>query len=107
MAEKEVPHVAILTDTRFNSNELPWVEKNGGITIHLSRYDDNGDLYPCAGEDEMVNDPILEEKAAFKIKWKNFYNDNSLRYYRGRQFFNEIFADKISQWQNDFPLLKT
>ena len=107
LAAKETPHVAILTDTRFYSNELPWVEKNGGITVHLSRYNDNGNLFPPAGEDEMVNDPILEERAKFTLKWNNFHDDDSLRYYKGRQFFNQIFADKIPQWQNDFPLLKT
>lgn len=107
LAENETPHVAILTDTRFYSNELPWVEKNGGITIHLSRYDDSGDLYPCAGEDEMANDPILEEKAKFALKWNNFHDNTDSRYYKSKQFFNQIFADKISQWQKDFPLLKT
>ena len=107
LAENETPHVAILTDTRFYSNELPWVEKNSGITIHLSRYDDNGDLYPCAGEDEMANDPILEEKAVHKLKWNDYHDSLESRYYKSKQFFNEIFADKISQWQNDFPLLKT
>jgi hypothetical protein len=106
LVENEVPHVAILTDTRFYSNELPWVEKNGGITIHLSRYDENGNLYPCAGEDEMANDPILEERAAHKIKWNNFHGDDNLRYYKSQQFFNQIFADKIPQWQKDFPLPK-
>lgn len=106
LAKNQTPHLAIVSDLRFHSNELPWVKKNGGMSIHLSRYNDNGDLYPCAGEDEMLNDPILEKMADFKLKWNNYHDDLSSCYYKATQFFQELFADKIPQWQNDFPLPK-
>lgn len=106
-SEDDPPQVRIITDLRFASNELPWVKKNGGTVIHLSRYTDNGDLFPFAGEDEMLNDPLIEELADEKIKWNDYHDSVSTCYYKGEQFFNQIFGSRISEWQNASLLAKT
>ncbi len=98
------PCLAIISDCRYVSETKFFPDKT---LIHLTRYDDDGDEFPPVGEDEALWIPELKKMADFRISWNNFHDDDSLRYYKGRQFFNQIFADKIPQWQNDFPLVKT
>ena len=60
---------------------------------------------PPAGEDEAKNDPILEKMSDYRHEWETFGVDNLIQcYYHARQIIEDNFADKISQWQNDFPI---
>jgi hypothetical protein len=102
--KKSEPCLAIVSDCRYTNEANFFPEKT---LIHLTRYNNDGNEFPPVGEDEAIYIPKLRAMADFKISWDNFYNDDSLCYYKGRQFFKQIFADKIPQWQNDFPLLKT
>ena len=99
------PHIAIITDARFASNEIPWIKNNGGKIIHLSRINEDGTGFPPAGEDEAYNDPLIKEIADHKISWKNYKNNLHDCYYSAIHCFNQIFPpEQISQWQNDFPI---
>ena len=104
-----IPHIVIVTDVRFASNEAPWVKKNGGKLIYLDRLDDSGKFFPPAGKDEEENNPKLMNQADFIKVWNNFSNSSdSTGYYKGEQFFNEIFSqEQITKWQKDFPRIKT
>ena len=97
------PCLAIISDVRY-PNEVSFFDNK--ILIHLTRYDDGGNEFPPVGEDEALWIPELKKMANFRLKWNNFHGDDNLRYYKSKQFFNQIFADKISQWQKDFPLPK-
>lgn len=102
------PHIAIITDCRFASNELPWVKRNGGISIHLSRFTENGDEFPPAGEDEEVNDPPLKQMADYKISWDSYNNNLDRCYYESSKFFDQIFDEnQIKTWQKLFPQITT
>lgn len=100
-----VPHIAIISDVRFPDNEAKWVKDNGFL-IHLERYDDFGySCCPPAGEDERINDPILKKMSNYCHKWKTFGEDNLIQcYYDSMQIVKTQFADKISTWQQDFPI---
>jgi hypothetical protein len=98
------PCLAIISDCRY-PNEANYFA--GKTLIHLTRYDDNGNEFPPVGEDEALWIPELKKMADCRISWNNYHDDLDSCYYKSKQFFNEIFADKIPQWQNDFPLLKT
>lgn len=98
------PCLAIVSDCRYPNEARYFSNKT---LIHLTRYNDNGDEFPPVGEDEALYIPELKKMADFKISWNNFHDDPDSRYYKSKQFFNQIFADKIPQWQKDFPLLKT
>lgn len=102
-----IPHIAIVTDVRFASNEAPWI-KDDGILLHVDRVNEAGEYFPPAGPDEAYNDPILKEMADHKLLWES-YNDNLNEcYYKGEQFFNGIFSqEQITTWQKDFPRIKT
>jgi hypothetical protein len=98
------PCLAINSDCRYPNEANYFVNKT---LIHLTRYDDGGNEFPPVGEDEALWIPELKKMADYKISWNNYHDDLGACYYKGQQFFNQIFADKISQWQKDFPLLKT
>lgn len=98
------PCLAIISDCRYPNEAKYFADKT---LIHLTRYDDNGGEFPPVGEDEALYIPELKEMADFCLKWNNFHDNLNSCYYNGKRFFNEIFADKIPQWQKDFPLLKT
>lgn len=98
------PCLAIISDCRYPNEANYFADKT---LIHLTRYDDNGDEFPPVGEDESLWIPELKEMADSKISWNNYHDNLESCYYKSEQFFNQIFADKISQWQNDFPLVKT
>ena len=98
-----IPHIVCVSDVRF-PNEAFWIKKNGGAFIHLDRLDGLGELFPPAGPDEAENDPILKEMADHKFIWESSNNNLSDCYYKGEQFFNEIFSqEQITTWQKDFP----
>lgn len=100
----KTPHIAIITDVRFPEDEGKWA-KNNGFLIHLKRFNDDGLYCPPAGEDEAKNDPILEKISNYKHEWPTFGEDNLIQcYYHARHIIEDNFADKISQWQNDFPI---
>ncbi len=99
------PHIALITDARFALNEIPWIQKQGGKIIHISRFQDNGEEFPPAGEDEAENDPLIKESADYKFSWNNYHDNLSDCYNTAEQFFNEIFAPQdILTWQQDFPI---
>ncbi len=102
-----IPHIAIITDVRFASNEVPWIKKDGGLLIHIDRIDENGECFPPAGEDEAYNDTILKTLADWLLLWESYNGNLNECYYKGEQFFNEIFAqEQINTWQKDFPRIK-
>lgn len=102
--EDKTPHIAIIPDVRFPEDEAKWVKDNGFL-IHLKRFDNVGCYCPPAGEDEAKNDPILEKISDYRHEWETFGVDNLIQcYYHARQIIEDNFADKISQWQNDFPI---
>ena len=102
---QSLPHIALITDARFASNEIPWIQKQGGKIIHISRFQDNGEEFPPAGEDEERNDPLIKNMADFRFSWNNFNDNLENCYYTAAQFFNEIFAPQdILRWQQDFPI---
>lgn len=98
------PCLALISDCRY-PNEANYFDDK--TLIHLTRYDDNGNEFPPVGEDEVLWIPELKKMADCRISWVNYHDNLDSCYYKSKQFFNEIFAEKISQWQNDFPLLKT
>lgn len=98
------PCLVIISDCRYPSEVNFFSDKT---LVHLTRYDDNGDEFPPIGEDEALHIPELKEMADFCLKWNNYHDNLNSCYYKSKQFFNEIFADKIPQWQNAFPLAKT
>ncbi len=98
------PHIAIIPDVRFPEDEGKWVKDNGFL-IHLTRFDDDCACCPPAGEDEAFNDPILKKMSNYCHEWETFGEDNLVQcYYHARWIVDSIFTDKISQWQNDFPI---
>lgn len=103
-----IPHVAIVMDVRFASNEAPWIQNNGGILIHLDRIDETGDFFPPAGEDEAYNDPLLKYMAHHKLIWNSYNNNLDRCYYESSKFFDQIFDEnQIKTWQKLFPQITT
>lgn len=98
------PHIAIISDCRYGNESDYFKSKD---SIFITRYDDNGNEFPPVGDDEKLWNPILKEMADYKLSWNSYHTNEAARYYKSKQFFNEIFADKIPQWQNAFPLAKT
>lgn len=71
--EFDSPDVAIISDLRFadtECDELHMIKQSGGIIIHVSRKDENGNfVLPCS-EDEARNDPKLREACDFRLVWE-------------------------------------
>ena len=65
--------IVFITDVRFK-NEIEWVHKEGGSSIHVSR---SGIVPP--NEDEKQNDPILRKESNFRIKWNNFDTEDMIK----------------------------
>lgn len=89
--------VPVVTDIRyaeFTKDELYWVKQNGGILIHVSRYDigEYGEkrwIMP-PNEDEAINDPLLREAADFRIEWPTLGDRESIKEFAFKEF-NEGF----------------
>lgn len=62
--------VVFITDVRFK-NEIDWVHKLQGTSIHISR---ENNVAP--NEDERKNDPILRSSSCVKLEWENFSKEN-------------------------------
>ena len=58
--------IHIITDVRY-PNELDWIEKQGGLSIHVSR-----DGVSPANSEEEENDPILMRRSKLKISVPTF-----------------------------------
>ena len=69
--------VVFITDVRF-PNEVEWVHKTGGESIHIKR---EGILPP--NEDEKLNDPILSKLSKYKLTWGDF-KENYIDEYRSK-----------------------
>lgn len=78
--------IIIITDIRYDiydRDEVHWIKNElGGQLIHLSRINDQGEVIALpANQDEAHNDPLIQNKADFKVKWKHSKNANSLQSY--------------------------
>jgi|ERR1017187_1799049 hypothetical protein len=64
-----------IDDLRY-PNEEAWIKKMNGITIHITRFDKlNNEVLPFSKE-ESENNPIIKERADYKLSWptSNDYN---------------------------------
>lgn len=86
--------VAIISDARFASNEIPWIKSLGGKIIYLIRTDDDGNEFPPAGVDEEINDPLLRKEADFIFSWGNHNNNLEKCYYSAANWLDDILATK-------------
>ena len=83
--EKDI--VSIITDVRF-PNEIDYVHKMGGKVIHLTMVGNKP-----ANEYEVKNDPLLKEKADYKLEWEHYgegelykcmvHVESAIRYFYG------------------------
>ena len=73
--------VPVVTDIRyaeFDVDELAWLSKSGGKLVHVTRYVEhaiqNGEMVKTfiapPNEDERKNDPIIKERADFRVEWR-------------------------------------
>lgn len=62
--------IVFITDIRFE-NEIDWVHKLGGSTVHVTKY---GNEAP--NEDELKNDPIMIKKSSHAIHWNAFERED-------------------------------
>ena len=65
--------ITIVPDIRY-TNELEWIQSQGGITLHLER----PHIKPANAE-ETQNDPLAKAACNFAVEWKTLPDDSHLR----------------------------
>lgn len=78
-----------ITDVRFK-NEIDWVHKLGGVSIHVSRENNTP-----PNKDELKNDPILKQSSLIKIEWENFSEANMYKMSNKVEKVLKSIIDKI------------
>ncbi len=75
--EESKAGVKFITDIRYPDDEVEFVKSQGGVVIHITRFDaDNWlnfkeEVQP-ANDEERRNDPRVKEKANFRFSWDGF-----------------------------------
>ena len=97
------PHIALVTDVRFE-NESSWVQEKGGTILHLTRTID-GKPIEAGSLDEAKNDPIVKNKSNYCYEWGTF-GDNFEQecYYKAKELVEKLFSENIPVWQKYFPI---
>jgi hypothetical protein len=98
--------ISIVSDIRYE-NEAEWVLDQGGLLIHITRFNGSDYILP-ANEEETANDPILQKKSSVCFTWDTFgetHKENLTDYCFA--FFEACFnMEDINKWQTTYPLSK-
>lgn len=86
MEKDDTASIIIVTDIRYDiydRDEVFWIKNElNGQLVHLSRRDDQGNIIALpANQDEAHNDPLIQNKADFKVCWKHHSKVDSLNTY--------------------------
>jgi hypothetical protein len=96
--------IAFVTDIRYGEypgDEVQWLrDKLGGHLVHIQRVFQGKVIQP-PNDNERRNDPIMQENADFKIKWKSDFDPKDPRfldkmYDRYKFRLEEIFGDILN-----------
>jgi hypothetical protein len=79
--EADQPFVPVITDVRFDeyeNDEVSWVKSQGGLLVHISRFDCDGNLVPPANQSEELNNPKVISAADIRIVAQNVNTDERM-----------------------------
>jgi len=73
--------IPVCTDIRYatyKEDEVFWLKKNGGIYIHMNRFNKDGSKVEAANSEEKEQEKILEKSADVRFNWQTSDDENYL-----------------------------